>query len=196
MEFLNISDIKLKVTLSAEECREYGIDTEKTNFDGAYIRRVIRQILASAEQECGFSTGADKILVQLYPLPDRSCELLVTRLLNISRRDRAVLSSSDGLSLIEDKRATYRFESWEYLCRAVRAAYRAGAVSDLYRDDLGRYYISLTESLTDGISEFEVFVEFGERLSALPIGVLSEYGTRLARGNALDLIYQGRLEVK
>ena len=194
MEFLNISDIKLKVTLTRDECISYGIDTESKDYSGADIRRVIREILSVAERECGFSTGADKILVQLYPMPDRSCEMLVTRLVNLSRRDRTILSSSDGLSLIEDKRAAYRFESREDLERAVKAAYRAGVVSDLYRDDLGRYYISLTESFTDGISEFEIFVEFGERLNALPIAVLSEYGTRIARGNAMDIIYRGEIE--
>lgn len=194
MEFLNISDIKLKVTLTRDECISYGIDTESKDYSGADIRRVIREILSVAERECGFSTGADKILVQLYPMPDRSCEMLVTRLVSLSRRDRTILSSSDGLSLIEDKRASYRFESREDLERAVKAAYRAGVVSDLYRDDLGRYYISLTESFTDGISEFEIFVEFGERLNALPIAVLSEYGTRIARGNAMDIIYRGEIE--
>ena len=45
--------------------------------------------------------------------------------------------------------------------------------------------------MTDGISELEIFVEFGERISSVPIAVLSEYGTLLAKKNAIDKIYLG-----
>ena len=188
MEFLNISDIKLKVTLSAEDAAEYGIDTSSGDFTGIEIRRAIRKILSVAESECGFSADGERMLVQLYPLPDGSCELLVTRLVSMSRRDRATIAESEGLSLIEHRRGTFRFDSKEELLRAIRTVRREDVEADLYRDDLGRYYISAREELTDGISELEIFVEFGERLSALPIAVMSEYGTLLARGNAIAFV--------
>ena len=188
MKFLNISDIKLKVTLSVDDCRDYGIDTAKGDYSTREVRQAVRAILEKAECECGFTAAGDKILVQLYPLPDGECELLITRLTAVSRKDRAQLSSSEGLSLMEQKRGTYRFYSTDELKSAVRAVYREGTVADIYRDDLGRYYISIEEELTDGISEFEIFVEYGERLTALPIAVLSEYGSLLSKGNAFEYI--------
>lgn len=193
MEFLKISDTKLKVTLTEEECLSYNIDTGKGDFSGNDIKRAVREIIALAERECDFRTEGERVLVQIYPLPNLSCELLVTRLVNISRRDRAELAGAEGLALIEKKRGVYRFPDFESLTRAVRAVYRPDMDSNLYRDDLGRYYIHTVEEITDGISELEVFVEFGERLFSLPIAVLSEYGTLLAKGNAIDKIYNGEL---
>ena len=194
MEFLNISDIKLKVTLSPDECVAYGIDTTLSDFSGADVRRAIREVIAAAERECGFKTAGDRVLVQLYPLPDARAELLVTRLVGMTRRDRAVLSSSEGVSLMEHRRGIYRFDTARDLLRAVRAVYREGVLSDLYRDDLGRYYISVGEDITDGFSDMEALVEFGDRLSSLPIAVLSEYGELIAKGNALEVIYSGKID--
>lgn len=188
MKFLNISDKKLKVTLTPEDCRAYGIDTAKGDYSTREIRQALRNILTQAAAECGFSAEGDKILVQLYPLPDGECELLVTRLVALSHKDRVTLSSSDGISLFEEKRTTYRFASFSDLYSAVRAVYREGVVCDLYRDDLGRFYLSLEEEISDGISEFEIFIEYGERLSALPMAVISEYGKRLVKGSAFEYI--------
>ena len=145
-------------------------------------------ILERAEEECGFSAGSDRILVQTYPLPGGECELLITRLNAVSHRDRAALTSADGMSMLEHKRGTYRFSSADDLRFAVRAVYREGLDADLYLDDLGRYYLHVSEQFTDGISELEIFVEYGERLPAFPLAVLSEYGSLLVEKSAFDYI--------
>ena len=190
MEFLNINDTKLKIILTEDECQQYKVDGGG-DFYGNDVRRAVRELLARAERDNGFHTAGERVLVQLCPLPDRRCEILVTRLVNLSRRDRAELSMTAGLSLIEPKTGVYRFSCPEDMERAVRIAYREGIDSDLYRDDIGRYYIRADEEVTDGISELEIFVEFGERISSVPIAVLSEYGTLLAKKNAIDKIYLG-----
>ena len=194
MKFLNISDTKLKVTLTADDCISYGIDLSKDDYSTREVRDTMRKIFLRAEEECGFSVSSDKVLVQIYPLPDGNCELLVTKLGTLSRKDRDTITSTDGLSLLEHKRGTYRFYSAGDLILAVRAVYRTGVDADLYRDDLGRYYIQVDEEIADGISELEIFVEYGERLSSLPIAVISEYGTLLAKGNAFEYVLSGGLE--
>lgn len=194
MKFLKISDIKLKVTLSSEDCREYGIDNTKGDYSTQEVRQTVRRILEFAESECGFSASGDKILVQLYPLPSGDCELLVTRLLSVTRKDRTQLALSNGVSLMEKKSGTYRFQSKEDLISAAKTVRRKEVEADLYLDDLGRYYISVEEELSDGISEFEIFIEYGERLRAMPIAVLSEYGTRLVESTAFDYILSDKFE--
>ena len=195
MKFLNISDIKLKVTLTPEECVAYGIDTGAKDFSSIEIRRTVREVLAKVAERSGFKVDGVRLLVQLYPLPDKRCEILVTRLVGISARDRATLSSAEGISLLEEKRTAFRFDSADDLLRAVKAVHRDGIESDLYRDDLGRYYIHASEEITDGFSELEPFIEFGERLSALPIAVLAEYGMLLCKSDAIDRIYRGRINL-
>lgn len=192
MEFLNISDTKLKVTLTKEECRTYHIDTARSD-SYSDIKHAIKEIISIAGDRCGFRAGGDRLLVQIYPMPDSSCELFVTRLARLSRRDRAELCATDGIALIEQKRGVYRFSTLTDMQKAVSAVYRDGINSDLYLDDLGRYYIHAVEDLTDSISELEAFVEFGERLQSLPIAVLSEYGTLLIKGNAIDKIHRGEI---
>ena len=188
MKFLNISDSKLKVTLTRADCIEYGIDTSAGNYTSREVRESVRKILELAESECGFSVGTDKILVQLYPLPSGECELLVTKLSSLARKHKEALSSSDGVSVLEDTRGVYRFDMAEDLRDAVRVTYREGISADLYRDTLGRYYLYTEEKLTDGISEFEILTEYGERLASMPAVLLSEYGECLAKGNAFDYV--------
>ena len=188
MEFLNINGIKLKVTLSQEECLKYGIDTEKSDFSDIATRRAVRSILSEAEEKCGFFAEGERILVQKCPLPDGRCELFVTRLVSSTVRERAALIEADGVSLIEKKTSVYRFYNGEDLKKGISLVYREGISSDLYRDDLGRYYILIREEINDGISELELLVEFAQRLPSLPVAVLSEYGTLIAKENAMDYI--------
>ena len=188
MKFINISDTKLKVILAATDLLEYGIDETVGDYTTPRVRGAVREILTRAEAECGFSADGDKILVQIYPLPSGECELLVTRLTALSRKYRDTLSASDGISLLEESRGIYRFETVEDMCSAIRIAARPDVRADLYRDDLGRYYLCFDEMVTDGISEFEVFIEFGERLSSLPLPVISEYGERIAKDTTLAAI--------
>lgn len=188
MKFINISDTKLKVILTPTDLCEYGIDASDGDYTTPRVRAAVREILTRAERECGFAADGERILVQIYPLPSGECELLVTRLTAISRRNRDVLAASDGISLLESSRAVYRFETLPDMRSALRITSRSDARADLYRDDLGRYYLCLDETLTDGISEFEIFIEYGDRLSALPLAVLSEYGERLASDTPLSTI--------
>ncbi len=190
MKFLNINDRKLKVTLSADECVARGIDTAKSEYTRAEIREVIRDILAEAESECGFSVTGEKILVQFYPLPSGECEILIAKLTGVSRKEKGMIRSADGLTTLEKGRGIYRFDTREALLRAARAIYREGIECDLYEAD-GAYYISIREELTDGISEFEVLIEYGDRLSSLPVHILAEYGRLVSDGNALDKIIEG-----
>ena len=188
MKFINISDTKLKVILTPTDLCEYGIDASDGDYTTPRVRAAVREILTRAERECGFSADGERILVQIYPLPSGECELLVTRLTALSRRNRDVLAASDGISLLESSRAVYRFDTLPDMRSALRITSRPDARADLYRDDLGRYYLCRDETLTDGISEFEIFIEYGDRLSALPLAVLSEYGERLATDTPLSTI--------
>lgn len=188
MKFLIISDTKLKVSITREECLEYNIDTSDSDFSTNEIRLVIREILTKAEEECGFTVGKEKILVQLYPMPEGDCELFVTKLTGLSSRERGIVRDTEGLTTYQSKRGVYRFADRETLYLAARAIHREGLDCDLYRADSGEYYISIAENVTDGISEHEILIEYGERISELPLYVLGEYGTLVAKGNGIEYL--------
>ncbi len=186
MEFLIISDTKLKVSITRDECLKYGIDTSDADFSTNEIRLIIREILELAKKRCGFTVDREKILVQLYPMPDGDCELFVTKLVGLSARERGIVRDADELTTYQKKRGVYRFSDTITLKEAVRAIYRDGVECDLYVSESGEYYISIVESFADGISEFEVLVEFGDRLPELPVFVMAEYGTLLSDGRGLE----------
>ena len=188
MEFLNIGDTKLKVTLTQSECERYGIDTAKTDFTRAEIKGVMRDIILLAEEKCAFSVSSEKILVQLYPLPSGECEIFVTKLTGLPNKERMALRGADGLSTLESRRGIYRFDSRDELIAAARAISTLEAECELYIDEVGQYYISIEEGIVDGISDYEVLVEFGERLKNLPLHVLAEYGKLLIWENTLERI--------
>ena len=188
MEFLNIGDTKLKVTLTQSECERYGIDTAKSDFTRSEIKGVMRDIILLAEEKCAFSVSSEKILVQLYPLPSGECEIFVTKLTGLPNKERMALRGADGLSTLESRRGIYRFDSREELIAAARAISTSEAECELYIDEVGQYYISIEEGIVDGISDYEVLVEFGERLKNLPLHVLAEYGKLLIWENTLERI--------
>ena len=188
MEFLTVSDAKLKVTLSREDCLKYGIENTGEEFTGIDVRYAVRDILEIAKGECGFSTDGEKILAQLYPMPDGSCELFITKLSGVTRQVNEAVRDAQGLSTMEKKRGTYSFSDAGTLVAAARAIYRTGIDCDLYLSDEGVYYISITEELLNGISEFEILIEYGERLKFLPTYVISERGRMLCKKKALDYI--------
>ena len=188
MEFLNIGDTKLKVTLTQSECEMYGIDTAKSDFTRSEIKGVMRDIILLAEEKCAFSVSSEKILVQLYPLPSGECEIFVTKLTGLPNKERMALRGADGLSTLESRRGIYRFDSRDELIAAARAISTSEAECELYIDEVGQYYISLEEGIVDSISDYEVLVEFGERLKNLPLHVLAEYGKLLIWENTLERI--------
>lgn len=187
MEFINIKNSKLKVILSKEDCERLGIDTSDTELSGAEMRKSIREILIMAKTECGFSADGERILAQFYQLPSGECELLVSLLGQIPRREREILASSRGASILDSRNSVYRFASFDDMRRAAQAI-RERPKADLYLGSDGVYYISLEEQLADGISEVAILIEYGERLTELPLYVLSEYGKPLAQGNAFEYI--------
>ena len=54
MEFLKISDTKLKVMLNADDMERYGIDPLNTDYGDPAVRRSFWRVLDAAREECGF----------------------------------------------------------------------------------------------------------------------------------------------
>ena len=181
-------DNKLKIVLTSEDCADVGIDTTLSDFSTNEIRLAIRSVLNLAGKECGFFAEGEKILAQLYPLPDGGCEIFVTKLRAESARACAAVRDLEGLTTIEEQRGAYFFKDSDTLLSAARAIYREGIDCDLYSCDDGGYYISIVENFDGGLSEFEVLTEYGERARTLPVYVISERGKLLCRKRALDFI--------
>ena len=67
MDFLVISETKLKITLNPAECEKYKIKASSAEHETAELRRTLSSILAEAKDRVKFEMGNDKALIQLYP---------------------------------------------------------------------------------------------------------------------------------
>ena len=188
-----IGDIKLKIVLDRENCLKYGIETDDGEISENNIRPIIRELLELAKERCGFECEGEKILAQLYPTPDGGCEIFVTRLTGVRRQVSEAVKDVQGMSTIEEKRGTYSFPNSEILLRAAQAIYREGIDCDLYLSDNGVYYISIREDFLNGLSEFEILTEYGERHKTFPLCIIAERGTLLCKEKALDYILHRNL---
>ena len=121
-------------------------------------------------------------------MPDGGCEIFITRLTGVAKEVREAVRDAEGMSTIEKKRGTYLFFDAETLICAARAIYREGIDCDLYLSDEGEYYISISEDFLNGISEFEILTEYGQRLKSFPISVIAERGRLLCKEKAIDYI--------
>ncbi len=185
MEFVAVGPMKLKVTLSRDECEKYKIKPDAAEPDGVSIRTALRELFALAAERTSFRVGCEKVLVQLYPLADGGCELFVTKLSAAGEREREAIRTSGALTTYQGKDAVFRFEDFDTLLRAARSIGRASGESDLFRGWDGAYYIRTSENLLGGISDVEPLSEFGARLPALPPGIDGEWGSCLVRGCAI-----------
>ena len=186
MDFLVINDTKLKVSMTEEECSRYNIDTRDSEISALDVKLAIKEILDIASERVGFFREGEKILVQIYPMPSGGCEIFITKLKGVGQREKEVIERDNSLTTIDTRVGVYRFSDRNTLKRAARAIYREGIECDVYRCSDGMYYISIREELTDGISEFEILIEYGVRLKSLPLHVSSEYGVKVAEKNGLD----------
>ncbi len=80
MEWIKISDNKLKIMLSAEDAMRYELDCTLTDHADVMTRAAFREILSDIEEESGFDAREDKIYIQMYPSKQGGCELFVTKI--------------------------------------------------------------------------------------------------------------------
>ena len=185
MEFLSVGQIKLKVTLTPEECREYGIRELDGGEENSRVRASLRRILDEAGRRVGFFADGERLLVQVYPLMSDGAELFITKLSAVPESERRVVSES-GILTYMNKTAYFRLPDAAALLAVVRAL--PELIADVYRAHSGEYYLSLSESLLGGISDCDILLEFGERIPRLPLGLSGEWGSIVLRDSPLSAL--------
>jgi negative regulator of genetic competence, sporulation and motility len=140
MEVILISDDKVKITLTEEDLREFAIDCDAAEEDGELCRR-FKDVLCRADDICGTSLGASRVLVQLFQSRDGGCELFVTRL--SPALPTGASGAADG--------TVYVFNSLGALVAACRLLNTRGygAHSAAFSTDGGEYALLLPEFPSD-----------------------------------------------
>ena len=184
MKFLRIGSTKLKVVVTKEEYPELLPERESDIYDKTKIKEVISDILRAAREKCGFDIEEEKVLVQVYPDSSQGYEIFITKLVNLSEKEKREVLSADNVTSCERATSVFRFDSFENLLLAARAVKCTAIESDLYYNG-SSYYIKATENSIDGICCLLPLYEFAERVSEVPIDAKIERGRLIFKGDSL-----------
>lgn len=188
VEFLLIGDSKLKIIMSEEEVKDFGLEGE---YSSPACRRAFWRVLALAEGEVGFRTEGDKLLIQFYPLKAGGCEVFVTKLGLLSKDSARMVTDSERVTTLAHKRAYYAFDSLD--------AVRAFAISlkppypkaDLYAADGSVCYLAVEEYTKGGETvEFPPILEFSRQLTADLEYFVTEHLSLTYEGDAIERILE------
>ncbi len=163
MEFLVISESKLKIMLTKSEMKKYGLDSSELDYADKEVRTAFWQILDEAKIKCGFDSKGEKVLIQFYPAHS-SAEIFITKLGVLSKSAERSIVGSDRIAMLSSEIRIYRFSSLLSLIEALRRN------SDVLSEDSEAY-----------LSENGSFYLIGEERN-LRSSSFSEYGEEVPKG--------------
>ena len=161
LEFLIISENKLKIMLDKKEIQRFGLDCEELDYTNPNVRNSFWNILDIAEKECGFHAKGEKILIQFYPAKSGG-EIFITKLGILSKSAERSLSESPRVAMLSSKIKIYRFDGLSALKGAL--AVSKGVMSENMRVFLGEgdeYYLIFEDRSENSVSAIS---EFGSEL--------------------------------
>jgi len=162
LEFLIISNSKLKIMLDKSEMRKFGLDKDDIDYSDSGVRDAFWKILDIASCECGFQAKGEKILIQFYPSKSGG-EIFITKLGLLSKSAERSLSSSPRVAMLSSDVRIYRFDDLASIVTAVHISKNALPEKiKAYSGERGEYYL--------------VFEERGSALS-----LMSEFATEIPR---------------
>ena len=204
MELIVINENKLKITLTENEMKEYGLDENEFHLSLAHTRSILNKILHNSPNITGFERTNDneKLLLQLYPEKNGGCELYVTRLCLDDECDetedismptekssqgnkKALPSSNNRISLI--CYGFYAIADVIDACRALKSR-NVEYESTLYMSEEEKFYLFLykTGAEDEKNSPSSVLSEFGELENAeRSILLMMERGKKISQKNAI-----------
>ena len=122
MDILKISDNTLKLILTPDDMATYTLDYSLMDYDKSGTAEILKEIVKSAGDKCGFTSEGSKFYVQLYASAKGECEIYVSRIdlenqvnTEKQRKNTCIYSFDNMLSLLQScnrlKTAKYCGES-------------------------------------------------------------------------------------
>ncbi len=194
MEYLPIGENQLKITLSEEDVRLYGMELSSLSYASTETRRAFWAILDDAKHATGFDAAATRVSVQVFASRTGGCELFVSAIGTVGVADNAVerlsgdlpmrLTAPTGPNTAEDA-PIGRFTAISHLFSACKALAHGDyqGISSAWR--LGEcYYLSLSAACSARF--WGILREFGEIDTGLTPARLEESGICLCSAHAVE----------
>ena len=189
MDFIRISDAKIKVTLTQKDLDRYVSEGEHDRPSGSH--GTLRAILREIRRETGFDVTGERVLMQMFPGSDGGCELFVTRLGKLPDdrpRGQAALPASPAPL----RSAVFVFDCLSPLLSVCRQLSHIGYphLSAVYYGDDRLWYLVLQEQIPrDRPSPLSFAEEFGTRRRAgATLAYIKEHGTCVSGSDAVSVL--------
>ncbi len=191
MEYILISDSKLKVMLDQQDLEEWDISADMLDYANPETKKVFGDILKYAKQEFGFDTSGHKVLLQLFPSKDGGCELFVT-CVGVSE-----LIDNDEPAANSYTPRAYSFEKLDYMLAVCKHLLRLEVCqsSSAWFDDDGRWFLTFYEKERPSaldllpLNRLSFISEYGDTESPKAISLyLSEYAYPICENNAVEVL--------
>ena len=185
MEWIRISQNKLKLMLTAEDVRRYALSADAEPGEATPDKSAFRAILTDVRGICGFDATEDKVYIQMYPSKGGGCELFVTRMGLLTVKETP-------LALPVRRRAepaAFCFDETDHLLAVCRLLHARGyrGKSAAWQDGDGRLWLILTGNGERGALDF--IDEFGRRKPAADVlPFLPERGRAICRERAVETL--------
>ena len=205
MDMIMISDRKLKVMLTREDLDGYGVATEDLDYANTDTKRMLWDLLSLAKKRVAFHTDGHRVLLQIFPSRDGGCEIFVSKLGDLPRKDSDAPADLYAEPILHCKRehrsdslpqrmGAFRFETMDWLLTVCRRLFDIGygGESAAYAGDNHSYYLLLDGMDTTGylpLDEFSFIREYGSAESAEgTLHFLSEHGTPICLSDAVGIL--------
>ncbi len=164
MEFLVISDKKLKVILTKEDAEGLDFTAMDADYNTPEGRRSFRKILDIAEEQVGFKSRGEKTLIQFYPSKDGGCEIFVTKLASPAAIEK-LGRGYENITLLESKRVMYAFPDIDALEVFKKSAADVLNKYCVYEADNGLYFLDIEENSKKDSERYFYIDEFAKKCS-------------------------------
>ena len=205
MELIVINENKLKITLSAIDMHEYGLDENEFHLSITNTRRVLSKILHNSPIKTGFEseTPNERLLLQLYPEKAGGCELYVTRLtiddesyekeeIGMAEQENRLLPIAKSQFEQKTGALCYKFENFSNLVNACKASVITSSPlqSSLFLGDDEKYYLFVEKTdLNEDLQSINLFLEFGVRENSEKTRLtFYEHGKEICKNNAINVL--------
>ena len=183
MEFILISDSKIKVMLTAKDLARFELEADDLDYANTETKRMFWDVLSRAKRRTGFDTDGERVVVQLYPSKEGGCEIFVTKIGSIYHSEsdedaydtpRTALTEIALKKKKEPPKKKYiptviSFDELRDMIALCRALYRVGYSSEsrAYLSEGRRFYLVLSDKQGEASlhDKYPFISEFGEEES-------------------------------
>lgn len=195
MEWIRISNNKLKIMLTREDAARYALCPDTADYADALTRRAFKAILTDVRRETGFDAADDKLYIQMYPSREGGCELFVTKMGIEISHTRNTSTYKTQNTAAERQQRSMAFCFWDMACliavcrRLLALGFEGDSVAKV--DDCHRYWLFLSEE-GDPLfarADYAFVCEYGEIESKDTAEMmLAEHGKTLCAAHAVETL--------